>query len=866
VRAVWLQRAGTTGALFWARPRQLHPRPAAAVRRGALSGPNLEFETTTPLRHGLRHCATIPSVAALRPIVIVLAVLNHSPGIAVNELKALKAGPPQGPHNILTYSTYLGGSSNDVVHAMAVDSNGNVYLAGETVSPDFPVTAGVLQPKHAGIPGDDCSFVTGCYLPDAFVTKLDPSGQIVYSTYLGGSSADSAYGIAVDANGNAYVLGTTSSPNFPATAGAFQTSPRSNSTHAFVAKLNATGSALIYSTLVGGSGSENTVAGIRIDAAGNAYVAGTTTSLDFPVTRGALQTTAAKSSNPLSTLEHGFVSKLNMLGSGLIYSTYLSGSQGASPQSMTLDSAGEVLVTGITSSSDFPITKGAYQSIIPPSVVSFTAASSRYISRLNASGDALVYSTFFGGIANTNVSGIEVDGAGAAYVTGDTLGSFPSTLGAFAGPISPGAYSATVYAVKLSADGGQLLYAVPFIVDTGTVPGAVTVDRKGNVWITGRTDASDFPITEDAYQSSFAAAACFGSLVGPFAGSGDIVNCGDVYLAELDPSGSSLLYSTYFGSNGSESGTALAMASDGSIYLAGTTNSALLPATASAPQTHRAFGPDCTFEGSPSAFGANICTDAFLSRFGPPAPVQVMQFEVVNSASYLPGAVAPGEFVTLFGPGIGPAQSSAYPFGSSPVATTLGGTRVLFDATAAPLLYVGRNQINAVVPYDAASKRQMQVVIENDGVRGPARNIELANVSPGYTMVAPGVFSMGASGVGQAAAFNNEDGTLNGPAHPASAGSVVGIYVTGLGVTDPTVPDGSITDPSLLPRNIGAVEVFVGGKNAQVLYAGAAADLPAGVSQVNFVIPAGVPSGNQPVFVSAGHVEGSQSGVWIAVR
>jgi uncharacterized protein (TIGR03437 family) len=784
----------------------------------------------------------------------------------VTELKAQTVGPPQGSHNILTYSTYLGGSSNDVVHAIAVDSGGNVYLAGETVSPDFPVTARALQPKHAGKPGNDCSIFTGCYLPDAFVTKLDSSGQIVYSTYLGGSSADVAYGIAVDANGNAYVSGTTSSPNFPVTAGAFQTTPSSNSTHAFVAKLNASGSALIYATLVGGSGSENNVAGIRIDSAGNAYVAGTTTSLDFPITGGALQTTAPKSSNSLNTLAHGFVFKLNAAGSGLLYSTYLSGSQGAFPQSLTLSSAGEVLVTGVTSSSDFPITKSAYQSTIPPPALSSFSATSRFISRLNAGGDALVYSTFFGGIANTNVSGIEVDGAGAAFVTGDMLGSFPSTPGAFAGPISQATYPVTVYAVKLSADGGQLLYAVPLIVGTGTVPGAVTVDSKGNVWITGRTNASNFPITDDAYQSSFAASACFGSLGGPFAGNGDIVDCGDVYLAKLDPSGSSLLYSTYFGSNGGDSGTALAMAPDGSVYLAGTTNSALLPATASAPQTHRAFGPDCTDEASPSAFGANICTDAFLSRFSPAATAPVIQFEVVNSASYLPGAVAPGEFVTLFGPGIGPAQSSAYPFGSGTVAATLVGTRVLFDATAAPLLYVGPSQINAVVPYDTASKQQVQVVIENNGVRGPARSIELANVSPGFTVAAPGVFSVGASGTGQAAAFNSEDGTLNGPAHPASVGSVVGIYVTGLGVTDQTVPDGAITDPSLLPRNKGTVEVFVGGKNAQVLYAGAAPYLPAGVSQVNFVIPAGVPSGNQPMFVSAGHVEASQSGVWIAVR
>jgi len=223
--------------------------------------------------------------------------------------------------------------------------------------------------------------------------------------------------------------------------------------------------------------------------------------------------------------------------------------------------------------------------------------------------------------------------------------------------------------------------------------------------------------------------------------------------------------------------------------------------------------------------------------------------------------------VTFFGPGIGPSQSLAYrDDGSGRVATTLGGIRVLFDGTAAPLLYVGPNQINAVVPYDTAPKRQVQVAIEKNGASGPAQNVELANVSPGFTVVAPGVFSMAGSEIGQAAAFNNPDGTLNGPTHSASVGSVVGIYVTGLGVTDQAVPDGTITDPSLLPMNIGTVEVFVGGKNARVLYSGAAPYLPAGVSQVNFIIPDGVPSGNQPLFVSAGHVEGSQSGVWIAVK
>ena len=772
----------------------------------------------------------------------------------------------QGTHNTLIYSTYLGGSSEDLVHAIAVDSQGNVFLAGETASPNFPVTAGALQTKQAGVPGNDCSIFTGCYYPDAFVTKLDPSGQIVYSTYLGGSGPDIAYGIAVDASGNAYVAGTTASPNFPVTAGSFQTTPHSAATHAFVAKLNASGSALIYSTLLGGSGAESSVAGIRIDAAGNAYVAGATTSLDFPVTAGALQTSAAQSSNPLNTLQQGFVFKLNAAGSAPIYSTYLSASQGSFPEAMTLNAAGEVLVTGATSSADFPITKNAYQTTIPPAAISSTTASSRFIARLNAAGTALVYSTFLSGIPNTSLAAIEVDSAGAAYITGDTLASFPATPGAFSGPTSAVTDPDTVYAVKLSADGTQLLYAAPLVVGIGTTPGAITVDTKGNAWLTGHTLASNFPITADAYQGSYAASACFGNLIGPFAGSGDIVNCGDVFLTELDPSGASLLYSTYFGSNGSDTGSALAMAPDGSIYLAGTTSSALLPATDSAPQTHRALSPDCTFEASPSAYGSNICTDAFLARFGAAATAPAAPFEVVSSASYLPGAVAPGEFVSLFGPGIGPAQAAAWAYGNGTVATALGNTRVLFDTTPAPLLYVGPNQINAIVPYNTASKSQTQVAIQINGVGGVARTIELANVSPGFTVVAPGVFSLAASGAGPAAAFNAADGTVNGTAHPAAAGAVVAIYVTGLGVTDTTVPDGAITDPSLLPRNVGTVEVFAGGKSAQVLYAGAAPYIPAGVSQVNFEVPTGLAAGIQPVFISAGHVESSQSGVSIAVK
>lgn len=773
---------------------------------------------------------------------------------------------PQGPRNALIYSTYLGGSSNDSVAAVAVDSQGNVYLTGETVSPDFPITPGAFQPKHGGRPGNDCSIFTGCYVPDAFVTKLDPSGKIVYSTYVGGSGADVASGIAVDAQGNAYVAGTTSSSNFPVTAGAFQTTALSNSTHGFVLKLNPSGTALVFSTLIGGSGAES-VAGIRVDAAGNAYVAGTTSSLDFPVTSGGFQTAAAESSNPVLPLSHGFVLKLNAMGSTLSYSTYLSGSKGAYPEAMDLTLAGEVVVTGITHSADFPVTASAYQATISPAVLSIDGPTSRFVSRVNARGSALVYSTFLGGDVNAQVAGIAVDAAGAAYVTADTIAPFPATPGAFNGPVSPAMYSSTLYVLKLSPDGSHVIYAALLIVGTPSTPGAIVVDPKGNAWLTGRTNVSNFPVTPDAYQPGYSASACFSGQSGPFAGSGYLVNCGDAYLAELEASGSRLLYSTYFGGNGSEGGSALALAPDGSVYLAGTSNSALLPATASAPQTHRALSPDCTFEGSPTAFGSNICSDVFLSRWDPSGPAPVLPFEVVNSASYLPGAVAPGELVTLFGPGIGPGQPSAYQLDmSGRVGNALGGIRVLFDGAPAPLLYVGPNQINTAVPSSPESSQRTQLVIEKNGAGGLAQTIAFAKVSPGSVVVAPGIFSATGSGIGQAAAFNNQDGTVNGPDHPAAIGSTVAMYVTGLGATDQTVPDGTITDPSFLPLNMGSVQVFLGGKAATVLYAGAAAYAIAGVSQVNFVIPQDTPSGNQPVFVSAGHVESSQSGVWITVQ
>jgi uncharacterized protein (TIGR03437 family) len=230
--------------------------------------------------------------------------------------------------------------------------------------------------------------------------------------------------------------------------------------------------------------------------------------------------------------------------------------------------------------------------------------------------------------------------------------------------------------------------------------------------------------------------------------------------------------------------------------------------------------------------------------------------------------------VALVGVGIGPAQSATYQLDANGrVSTTLNSIRVLFNGVPAPLLYVGPNQINAVVPYDAYGHGAVAVHIETKGFVGLDRSIEVANVDPNVIPVAPGIFAADASGFGQAAAFN-QDGTVNGPAHPAPVGSIVSFYATGLGPTNIMVPDGTLTDPSLLPQNAPGMEVFLdvnspfqqSSRIAKPVWAGNAPYSVAGVSQINVVIPAGTRSGQVPIYVSMGHVVTSQPGMFITVQ
>ena len=470
----------------------------------------------------------------------------------------------------LAYSTYLGGSGIDFGQNIAVDASGNAYVTGLTLSSDFPITTGAFQTTLRG--GED-----------AFVSKLNANGSaLLYSTYLGGSGTDFGQSIALDALGNAYVTGGTGSTDFPTTTGAFQiTLP--GVVDAFVSKLNADGSALLYSTYLGGSGTlcHDFGQGIALDGSGNAYVTGAAGSSDFPTTAGTLQTTSGGGCGD------AFVSKLNVAGSALLYSTYLGGAQFDQGTGIAVDASGNAYVTGYTGSSNFPITAGAFQTSFGggPLGSRFDA----FVSKLNADGSALVYSTYLGGRGFDQGTSIVIDESGNGYVTGHTLSpNFPTTAGAFK-TIYPGGDDAFVS--KLNADGSALVYST-YLGGSGTnfsisPDFGIAVDASGEAYVTGRTDSSNFPTTPGAFQTTFG-----GRL--------------DAFVSKLNAVGSALVYSSYLGGSGLDGGSRIALDALGNAYITGSTGPGCFP---SCPDNF-----PTTTGALQTTFGGGF-DDAFVSKF-----------------------------------------------------------------------------------------------------------------------------------------------------------------------------------------------------------------------------------------------------------
>jgi hypothetical protein len=374
----------------------------------------------------------------------------------------------------LLYSTFLGGSSYDYGLAIALDGTGNAYVAGRTESSGFPITAGAYDTSYNGS-------------SDVFVSVLDPTlSSLLYATFLGGSGEDYGAEIALDGAGNAHLRGFTYSSSFPTTAGAYDTS-HNGATDVFVSVLDPSLSSLLQSTFLGGSSGEYGGA-IALDGAGNAYVTGYTDSSNFPTTAGAYDTSHHGESDV-------FVSVLDPTLSNLLYSTFLGRSDEEVGLAIALDGAGNAYLTGWTGSSDFPTTAGAYDTGFDGGFDDV------FVSVLDPTLSNLLYSTFLGGSSGDYGYGIALDGAGNAYVAGDTYSSgFPTTARAHDGSYNG---DRDVFVSVLDPTLSNLLHSTFLGGSTREYGTTITLDGAGNAYVTGHTLSSNFPTTAGAYDGYY---------------------------------------------------------------------------------------------------------------------------------------------------------------------------------------------------------------------------------------------------------------------------------------------------------------------------------------------------------------------------
>ncbi len=409
---------------------------------------------------------------------------------------------------------------------------------------------------------------------------IDP---LIYATFIGGSNYDSA-SVAVDEAGNAYVTGVTYSADFPVTPGAIFGS-LSGPKDAFVAKLDVTGSVLLYATYLGGTTSNDTANSIAVDSSGCAYVTGYTRSPDFPTTPGAF--------DRIMNSMDAFVVKLNITGNALEYSTFLGGLVNDQGRGIAVDRDGHAFVVGQSGSADFPVTADAWDSTFNGNVDAFVA-------KLNPTGSGIEYATYIGGTKSENGVWIALDASANMYVTGWTMSSdFPVTSGAFDTFLSG---SEDAFAAKLNST-GELAYAT-FIGGSSRDDGnSVTVDSFGNAYVTGTTNSTDFPVTPGAFDTSY--------------------NGGwDTFIIELNAVGSALVFATYLGGSGSDNGVVV-LDDVGNAYVAGSTGSVNFPITAGAIDT-----------------GLNGSSDVFLSVLTPSGDNLVYSTYLGGDDSDYDGSVA----------------------------------------------------------------------------------------------------------------------------------------------------------------------------------------------------------------------------------
>jgi uncharacterized protein (TIGR03437 family) len=653
------------------------------------------------------------------------------------------------------FTAYIGDQNQYQVAAITTDSAGNTYVTGARIIQ--------VQPGNA--------------LDDVFVTKLDANGNILFTTTFGGKGSDQGKAIAVDSTGNIWVGGSTSSEDFPL-RGAVQTVMGLGAS-GFLVKLAPDGT-VIYSTYFGGLVGTSSVNGLAADQGGSMYVTGTTDSNDFTSTPDLPLGTV--SANEITPVYGAFIAKFGSLDLIFIYSALIAGStvdcsggsscflmeRDTSGTAITVDAAGEAIMVGNTNTTDLPVTSSG------------TAGYGAFAVKINSAGSQLVYLTYLGlpdGFVTIappqtiTATAIATDAAGDAYLTGYTNDPlFPATTGAY--QTSEGANATNAFAIELNP-AGKTTWGTYLGGPGPDHANSISLDSSDDVWLAGANSAG-FPIKTSVFNGS---------------GAGD-------FLAELNPDGSSLLYSTEFPAG--TAGQSVAVDPSGVVHVAG-------------------------------AIG-------LISTIIPAQPFASPIFGITNAAAgQLSGRIAPGEVISIFGSGLGPAT----PVTAAPVngafPPTLGGVVVLVDNSVLPLLYVSASQINAEIPAPLSLSGMDSAVIE----------VRYGSSAPPQFHVAVDATIWGIFQIPDGSAkATNQDGTVNSASNPAKAGSIVSIWATGFG-NDAGPITGAV--PTAAFDWCLFCQITVGSVTETVEYGGAAPGMIDGIVQVNFMIPALAEAVQNPV-------------------
>jgi hypothetical protein len=728
----------------------------------------LSFESSTPLLDANGNLILAIQGAEVRfpkPVVYQLdkgarhSIEGHYVLMAGNqvgfELPSYDRSQPLVIDPTLVYSTYLGGSSNDASLGIAVDSSGNAYVTGGTVSTDFPTTTGVVQKNFGGTANCKGPDDFGC--GDMFVTKMNSSGTaLVWSTFLGGSDKEEGTNIVVDSSGNVYIAGSTHSANFPTTAGAFQKILKGTK-DGTVTKLNSTGSALLYSTLLGGTAKE-TIFGLAVDSSGSAYVSGSTGSTDFPITAGVFQNTCKSCAAGSS----GFVTKFNSTGSALVYSTFLGGSTASGDGSIAVDSSGNAYVAGFTLDADFP-TLNPIQATFGGGGTSCDfnnglICGDAYVTKLNSTGTALMYSTYLGGSGEDTAFGIAVDAAGNAYVAGGTDSTnFPTTPGVVqptfgggsSGCASTGIACGDVFITKINSAGSAFIYSTYLGGASDDLGGlfSLAVDSAHNVHIAGVTNSPNFPTTADASQINYGG----GTASCPSGGF-----CGDGFLAQLNLNASALVFSTYHGGSADDAAVSAAVDTSGNTYTAGGTLSTNFPTTAGAFDT--TCGTDGTCNGG--------LVDAFVAKFAIPLPGVTFAPTSLSFAGQLIGTTSASKAVTLTNSGTGTLSIPASAISASGDYSQTNNCPTTLNA--------GANCTITVTFKPSVSGSILGEITVNDSAPSAIQLVNLTGtgVTPltfAPTTLAFGTVTVGTTSPGKTVTLTNNQNTTLNITFPASA-------------------------------------------------------------------------------------------------